>query len=95
MAERYYFKRFVKTILENWQPETRDPSDTMEQLNLARLAWAGNPEEQDQGFYLRIQSETLLIELLQTPMTLTTDTMGLPNNATFMVFRDLSSPHDF
>ncbi|WP_211829312.1 DUF3500 domain-containing protein [Kistimonas asteriae] len=95
VAERYYFKRFVKTILENWQPETRDPSDTMEQLNLARLAWAGNPEEQDQGFYLRIQSETLLIELLQTPMTLTTDTMGLPNNATFMVFRDLSSPHDF
>ena len=94
-AERHYFKRFMQTILENWPPEIRDPSKTMEQLNLARLAWAGNPEEQDQGFYLRVQSETLLIELLQTSMTSTADALGLPGNATFVVFRDPGSPHDF
>ena len=97
VAERHYFKRFMQSILENWPPEIRDPSKTMEQLNRARLAWAGNPEEQDQGFYLRVQSETLLIELLQTSMTSTADALalGLPGNATFIVFRDPGSPHDF
>lgn len=101
--ERYYFTRLVDIMLDNWQPETRHHSDMMKKLDMAQITWAGNPEKTDAGFYLRMHSKFLLIEFIQTPrqsdsdttMLSNDDTMVLPNNATFMVFRDLASINDF
>lgn len=93
--ERYYFTQLVSTFLDNRQAETQNRSDIMKKLDITRLAWAGDPEDTDAGFYLRLQSKSLLMELLQTPRYFDSDTLSLPNNATFMTFRDLNSPHDF
>ncbi|MCK5894731.1 MAG: DUF3500 domain-containing protein [Endozoicomonadaceae bacterium] len=93
--ERYYFTRLVNTMLDNWRPEVRHQSDVMKKLGKAQVAWAGNLETADTGFYLRIHSEFLLIEFIQTPHQSGSDTMVLPNNATFLTVRDPKSVNDF